>query len=78
MTLPKKIDHEFMGTFGREIWAILRWETAPNERNFLNLLKFLTVTFAKSARFQVPKNGTSNAETKKRRPLFNANIPPKW
>ena len=35
-------------------------------------------TFAKSARFQVPKNGTSGAETKKRRPLFNANIPPKW
>ena len=30
------------------------------------------------ARFQVTKNGTSGAETKKRRPLFNANIPPKW
>ena len=35
-------------------------------------------TFAKSARFQVTKNSTSGAETKKRRPLFNANIPPKW
>ena len=35
-------------------------------------------TFAKSARFQVPKSGTSDAETKKWRPLFNANIPPKW
>ena len=37
-----------------------------------------TGTFAKSARFQVPKNGTSGAETKKRRPLFVANYPPKW
>ena len=37
-----------------------------------------TGTFAKSARFQVPKSGTSDAETKKWRPLFNANIPPKW
>ena len=35
-------------------------------------------TFAKSARFQVTKNSTSGAETKKRRPLFHANIPPKW
>ena len=35
-------------------------------------------TFGKSARFQVSKNGTSGAETNKRRPLFNANIPPKW
>ena len=26
----------------------------------------------------MPKNGTSGAETKKQRPLFNANIPPKW
>ena len=39
MTLQKKIDHEFMGTFGPEIWAILRWETAPNERIFLIGLK---------------------------------------
>ena len=36
-----------------------------------------TGNFSKSARFQVPKNGTSGAETKKKRPLFNANIPPK-
>ena len=34
--------------------------------------------FDKSARFQVPKNGTSGAEQKKRRPLFVANYPPKW
>ena len=33
---------------------------------------------AKSARVQVPKNGTSCAETEKRRPLFVANYPPKW
>ena len=39
MTFQKKIEHEFMGTFGREIWAILRGETAPNEPNFLNWLK---------------------------------------
>ena len=36
-----------------------------------------TGTFSKSARFHAPKNGTSDAETKKRRPLFHANIPPK-
>ena len=35
-----------------------------------------TGTFGKSAPFQVPKNDTS-AETKKRRPLLNTNIPPK-
>ena len=39
MTLQKKIDHEFMGTFGPEIWAILRGETAPNEHFFKNWLK---------------------------------------
>ena len=39
MTLQKKIDNEFMGTFGREFWAILRWETGPNQRNFFNWLK---------------------------------------
>ena len=44
MTLQKKIDHEFMGTFGREFWAILRWETAPNERNFLDALASLDFT----------------------------------
>ena len=37
-----------------------------------------TGTFGKSACFHVPKNGTSDHETKKQRPLFNANIPPKW
>ena len=35
-------------------------------------------TFAESARFQVPKNGISDHVTKKRRPLFVANYPPKW
>ena len=34
-------------------------------------------TFAKSARFHVAKNGASGAETKKPRPLFVANYPPK-
>ena len=33
---------------------------------------------AKSAHFQVPENGTSSARIQKRRPLFHANIPPKW
>ena len=37
-----------------------------------------TGTFGKSARFHVPKNSTSGAETKKPRPLFVANYPPKW
>ena len=32
----------------------------------------------KSTRFQVPKNGIWGAQTKKPRPLFNVNIPPKW
>ena len=36
-----------------------------------------TGTFTKSARFQMTKNGTSGAETKKQRSLFNANIPQK-
>ena len=36
-----------------------------------------TGTFAESAHFHVPKNDTLDAKTKKRRPLFNANIPPK-
>ena len=35
-------------------------------------------TFAKSAHFQVPENGFLSAQTKKLRPLFHANIPPKW
>ena len=35
-------------------------------------------TFAKSAHFQVPKNGTSSARIQNLRPLFHANIPPKW
>ena len=37
-----------------------------------------TGTFGESARFQVLKNGSSDAETKKRRPFVNANYPPKW
>ena len=44
----------------------------------LGLSKFGPKGFDKSARFQVTKNGTSGGETKKIRPLFNANIPPKW
>ena len=35
-------------------------------------------TFAKSAHFQVPENGFWSARIKKLRPLFHANIPPKW
>ena len=34
-----------------------------------------TGTFGESARFQVLKNGTSDAETKKRRPLLTLTIP---
>ena len=33
---------------------------------------------AKNAHVQAPKNGTSSASNQKRRPLFHANIPPKW
>ena len=32
----------------------------------------------KSANFQVPENGTLSARIQKLRPLFHANIPPKW
>ena len=35
-------------------------------------------TFAKSARFQMSKNGTLSVRIQKRRTLFDANIPPKW
>ena len=28
--------------------------------------------------FQLPENGTSSTQIQKRRPLFHANIPPKW
>ena len=35
-------------------------------------------TFGKSAQFQVPKNRTLGAKTKKQKPLFNTNIPQKW
>ena len=38
---------------------------------------FFNGHFCQKCLFQVPKNGTSDAETKKWRPLFNANIPPK-
>ena len=34
--------------------------------------------FGESAHFQVPKNGTLSAQIKNLRPLFHANIPPKW
>ena len=35
-------------------------------------------TFAKSAHFQVPENRFWSARIQKLRPLFHANIPPKW
>ena len=35
-------------------------------------------TFSKSALFQVPENGTLSSRIQKRRPLFHANISPKW
>ena len=34
--------------------------------------------FGESAHFQVPKNGTLSARIQNLRPLFHANIPPKW
>ena len=45
---------------------------------FFVFLVLKTSTFAESAHFHVLKYGTSDAETKKRRPLFYANISPKW
>ena len=114
----KKIDHEFMGTFGPEILAFLRGWNGAKWAKFLKLAlnppksakrikqtcstpfwgdvgikkwspffyfdtrsaiicHLETDTFAKSDRFQMPKYGTSGAKTKKRRSLFNANIPTK-
>ena len=40
--------------------------------------KIIKFTFGKSAHFQVPENGTLSARIQKMRPLFHANIPPKW
>ena len=42
------------------------------------VLYTILYTFAETAPFQVPKSGTSDAETKKRRPLIQINIPAKW
>ena len=63
-----------LGGFSRGFWSpFLYWGTQSAICCHLK-----TGTFGKSTRFQVPKSGTSGAETKKTRPLFNANIPPKW
>ena len=42
------------------------------------MFKIQNLSFGKSAHFQVPENGTSSARIQKLRPLFHANIPPKW
>ena len=79
-THPKTETHEpnvyptILGGVSRGFWTpFLDW--GAQSAIFWRLK---TGTFAKSARFQVPKNGTSDAETKKPRPLFVANYPPKW
>ena len=53
---------------------ILMWYVGVHNNNVPALSKIK----AKSAHFHVPKNGTSEAEPKKRRPIFVANYPPKW
>ena len=58
-----------MGNFGPVILPKFGPKTAPNEPSFKNWFK----THPK-----VPKNGISDHVTKKRRPLFVANYPPKW
>ena len=72
--IKQKYSAPFWGDFGIKKWSRFFW-VGTQSAIFLHLK---TGTFAKSARFQVTKNGTSGAETKKPRPLFNANIPPKW
>ena len=47
-------------------------------KNELKMFKIQNLSFGKSAHFQVPENGTSSARIQKLRPLFHANIPPKW
>ena len=79
--------HCFKLTSSR-IPKLLQWVLCLGKRtkNFLSApsLKLHCHTLAghwyyvKSAHFQVPENGTSDARIQKLRPIFHANIPPKW
>ena len=79
---PPKSDKRIKQTCWSPFWgdvAIEKWSPffcSGTRSAIFSRLK--TGTFTESARFQVLKNGTLNAGTKKRRPLFNGNIPPKW
>ena len=64
----------FWGDVGVKKWS--RFFDSGTRKPIFGHLKM--GTFAKSAHFQVPENGTSSARIKKLRPLFHANIPPKW
>ena len=64
----------FWGDVGVKKWS--RFFDSGTRKPIFGHLKM--GTFAKSAHFQVPKNGTSSARIQNLRPLFHANIPPKW
>ena len=64
----------FWGDVGIKKWS---WFFCSGTRSAI-FFHVKTGTFAESARFHLEKNGTSGAGTKKPRPLFDANIPPKW
>ena len=77
-TRPKMETHEpnvyltILGGVSRGFWSQFL-DLGAQSSIFWHLK---TETFVKSTRFQVPKNGTSGAKTKKPRPLLKANIPP--
>ena len=48
------------------------------KNSLLKKVPCIQVTNGHFWHFQVPENGTSSARIKKLRPLFHANIPPKW
>ena len=64
----------FWGDVGVKKWSQFFYSGTP--KPIFGHLKM--GTFGKSAHFRVPENGTSSARIKKLRPLFHANIPPKW
>ena len=66
--------HPFWGDVGVKKWS--QFFDSGTPKPIFGHLKM--GTFGKSTHFQVPENGFSSARIEKPRPLFHANIPPKW